>query len=105
MSHDRFRYGLIGAAFAVSALFLVRLPAILGRGVRPLGFNTLAKIETSFGLPAAALIIILIFKSLAKRDPFRMNYERFRRTYEIFLDLGIILVLCTHLILLGEFMI
>jgi immunity protein, SdpI family len=105
VSHDRFRFGLIGAAFVVSVLFFIRLPAIIGRGVPPLGFNILAKMETAFALPAAALIILLIFKSLAKRDPFRVNYERFRRTYEIFLDLATVLVLGTHLLLLGEFMI
>ena len=98
MSHDRFRYGLIAAAFAVSVLFFIRLPAIVGR-VPPLGFDTVARILTSFTLPAAAFIILLIFRSLAKRDPLRANYERFRRTYEISLDLAAVLVLGTHLLL------
>ncbi|HMA53378.1 MAG TPA: SdpI family protein, partial [Acidobacteriota bacterium] len=56
---------------------------------------------TSFTIPLAALIIVLIFKSLAKRDPLRKNYERFRRTYEVSLDLAILLALGTHLLLLS----
>jgi protein-S-isoprenylcysteine O-methyltransferase Ste14 len=104
VSHDRFRCGLIAAGFCVSALFFIRLPAIMGRGVRPLGFDGFARIATSFSLPTAALIILLIFRSLAKRDPFRMNYRRFRRTYETSLDLATVLVLGTHLLLLGQFM-
>lgn len=52
----------------------------------------------SFTLPVAALVIVLIFKSLAKRDPFRGNYSRFRRTYEIFLDLTVLLTITMYLI-------
>lgn len=103
MSHERFRFGLVAAAIAVSVLFFIRLPAIVGR-VRPLGFDTIARILTSFTLPAAAFIILLIFRSLAKRDPLRANYDRFRRTYEISLDLATVLVLGTHLLLLGQMM-
>lgn len=104
MSHDRFRYGLIGAAFAVSALFFLRLPAIVGR-VRPLGFDNFARISTSFTIVAAALAIVLIFKSLAKRDPMRRNYERFRKTYDIFLDLAVVLTIGVHFLLLASMLV
>lgn len=104
MSHDRFRYGLIGAAFAVSVLFFIRLPAIVGR-VRPLGFDNFARIATSFTIVAAALAIVLIFKSLAKRDPMRRNYERFRKTYDIFLDLAVVLTIGVHFLLLASMLI
>ncbi len=53
---------------------------------------------TTFTLPAAALVIVLIFKSLAKRDPLRKNYHRFCRTYEILLDLAVLLTVAMHLI-------
>ncbi len=53
---------------------------------------------TTFTLPAAALVIVLIFKSLAKRDPLRKNYSRFRRTYEVFLNLAVLLAIAMHLI-------
>jgi hypothetical protein len=100
VSHDRLRYGLIAAAFCVSVLLFIRLPAIVGRRVRIPVFD-FARITTSFSLVAAALIIVLIFKSLAKRDPLRRNYERFRKTYDIILDLAIILAIGTHLLLIS----
>lgn len=99
MSHDRFRYGLIGAAFCVSVLFFIRLPAIVGRHVR-IPLLNFARISISFTVVAAALAIVLIFKSLAKRDPLRRNYERFRRTYDIFLDLAVVLAIGVHILLL-----
>lgn len=104
MSHDKFRFGLLAACFGVSLLFFIRLPAIVGRGLR-IPVLDFARIATSFTLPAAALVILLIFKSLAKRDPLRTNYEKFLRTYEVSLDLAIILAVGTHLLLLSLMMI
>jgi len=100
VSHDKFRLGLIAVTFGVSLFFFVRLPALVGRGVR-MPVLDFARIATSFTLPAAALIIILIFRSLSRRDPLRGNYERFRRTYEVSLDLAIVLAVGTHLLLLS----
>lgn len=104
MSHERFRYGLIAAVFCASILFFVRLPAIVGRHVR-IPVLDFARLATSFTLPAAALVTVLIFKSLARRDPLRVNYERFRRTYELSLDLAVVLAVGTHLLLLSLMMI
>lgn len=101
MSHDRFRFGLVAATFGVSILFFVRLPILVG----PILLPDFGRIAMSFTIPLAALAIILIFRSLVNRDPLRANYERFRRTYEISLDLAVALAVGTHLLLLGWFMI
>ena len=82
MSHDRVRYGLIAAGFVLAAILFIRLPALGLRGGRFAGWPfagwTWPRFWTSFLLPFAALAIVLIFKSLAKRDPFRANYAKFR---------------------------
>ncbi|MGB8959819.1 MAG: SdpI family protein [Candidatus Aminicenantales bacterium] len=104
MSHDRFRFGLVAATFGVSLLFFVRLPALVSpRG--PILMPYFGRIATSFTLPAAALAIVLIFKSLAKRDPFRANYAKFRRTYDLFLDFAVLLAVATHVLILSKIMI
>jgi uncharacterized membrane protein len=104
VSHDRFRYGLLAAAFCVSTLLFFRLPGIgLIRYRFPAG--PFPWIFTSFTLPTAALIIVLIFKSLAKRDPLRANYVKFRRTYELFLDLAVLLTIGTHFLLITKLII
>jgi immunity protein, SdpI family len=104
VSHDRFRYGLIAAAFCVSVLFFIRLPAIVGHHVR-IPWLDFPRFAISFAMVGAALAIVLIFKSLAKRDPLRRNHERFRRTYDLFLDLAVVLAVGVHLLLLGTIMI
>jgi uncharacterized membrane protein len=96
VSHDRFRYGLIIAAYIISALFFVRFYAITG--LQPIWFP---RTYTCFFFPTVALIVLLIFKSLASRDPFRTNYTRFRRTYELLLDIGVVLIIGIHLIVLA----
>jgi len=104
VSHDRFRYGLLAAAYCVSTLFFFRLSVLIGHGAGNTVWS-LPRILTSFSLPTAALAIVLIFKSLAKRDPLRGNYDRFRRTYELFLDLAVLLTIGTHLLLISQLMI
>jgi uncharacterized membrane protein len=105
VSHDKLRYGLIAAAFGVSLFFFVRWPALMGGGVRVLPRGDFPRIATSFTIPLAALIIVLVFKSLSRRDPLRGNYEKFRRTYEVSLDLAILLAVGTHLLLLSMMMV
>lgn len=105
MSHDRFRYGLIAAAFVISIFFFFRWPAIVGGGVRVPPAGDFPRIATSFTIPLAALIIVLVFRSLSRRDPLRANYKRFRRTYEVSLDLAVFLAVGTHLLLLSLMMI
>lgn len=100
MSHDRFRFGLTAAAFVISVAFFVELPRIVGRHLR-IPVLDFARIAICFTLPAAMALILLIFRSLSKRDPLRRNYERFRKTFEISLDLAIVLAVGTHLLLLG----
>ncbi len=99
MSHDRFRYGVLAAAFGVSTFIFFRLPAI-GLSGRRFPVWPFTWFATSFLLPTAALVIVLIFKSLAKRDPLRANYIKFRRTYELFLDLAVLLTIGTHFLLI-----
>lgn len=96
-THDRFRYSLIGAAFCVSFFVFIRMPKNITPPFHIPLFDPLW-IMTTFTLPAAALVIVLIFKSLAKRDPLRKNYHRFCRTYEILLDLAVLLTVAMHLI-------
>jgi len=105
VSHDRFRYGLVGAGFVLAVVLFLRLPAI-GRFFGP-SFDrwTWPWLSTSFTLPLAALAIVLIFRSLAKRDPFRANYGKFRRTYDLVLDLAVLLAFLTHLLILSKLMI
>lgn len=104
MSHDRFRYGLIAAAVGLSVFVFVRVPAASLR-LRYLQIWSWPWFWTSFTLPAAALIIVLIFKSLAKHDPFRANYDKFRRTYDLFLDMAVLLTVMTHFLILSNLMI
>jgi uncharacterized membrane protein len=104
VSHDRFRYGLIAVAFCVSILFFIRLPALVGRRVR-IPVLDFARVSVSFTIVAAALAIVLIFKSLSRRDPLRRNYQRFRRTYDIFLDLAVVLSIGVHFLLLATMLI
>jgi uncharacterized membrane protein len=105
VSHDKFRFGLVAAAFCVSAFFFVRWPAILSGGGRIPPRGDFARIATSLTIPLGALVILLIFGSITKRDPLRANYERFRRTYEVSLDLAIVLAVGTHLLLLSLIMV
>jgi uncharacterized membrane protein len=106
VSHDKFRFSLIGAALGYSTFFFVRWPALVAGGVRvPFPRGDFPRIATSFTIPLAALAILLIFKSLSRRDPLRANYERFRRTYEVSLDLATVLAIGIHVLLLNWFMI
>jgi uncharacterized membrane protein len=105
VSHDRFRFGLVAAAFGVSLFFFVRWPALVGGGVRIPPRGDFPRIATSFTIPLAALAIVLIFRSLSRRDPLRANYARFRRTYEVSLDLAVGLAIGIHILLLSLIMI
>ena len=105
MSHDRFRYGLLAAAFCVSTFFFVRFPPAFGLSGSRFPVWSFPWIATSFLLPTAALAIVLIFKSLAKRDPLRGNYDRFRGTYELFLDLAVLMTIGTHFLLISKLII
>jgi uncharacterized membrane protein len=104
VSHDRLRCGLIAAAVALSVFVFVRVPAASLR-LRYVQIWSWPWFWTSFTLPAAALIIVLIFKSLAKHDPFRANYDKFRRTYDLFLDMAVLLTVMTHFLILSNLMI
>ncbi len=110
MSHDRFRYGLIAVGFALAVLLFIRLPSLGLKDGKFAGWPFAGwawpRFWTSFVLPFAALAIVLIFKSLSRRDPFRANYGKFRRTYDLFLDLAVLLVFMTHvLIILSNLMV
>ncbi len=104
MSHDRFRYGLIAAAYGLAIFLFFRLPSArlrLAIGYRSAPWSW-PWFWTWFALPTAALVIVLIFKSLAKRDPFRSNYGRFRAVYELFLDLAVLLAVVTHFLIVSK---
>jgi len=104
MSHDRFRWSLIAVGFALAVLLFIRLPALGLKGGAFAGWPfagwTWPRFWTSFVLPFAAVAIVLIFKSLSRRDPFRANYGKFRRTYDLFLDLAVLLVFMTHVLII-----
>lgn len=104
MSHDRFRYGLIAAGFVLAVVLFVRLPAISLRG-KPFSTWTWPWFWTSFTLPLAALVIVFIFRAVAKRDPFRANYARFQRAYDLVLDFAVLLAFVTHLLILAKLLI
>lgn len=104
MSRDRFRYGLIAAGFVLAVVLFIRLPALGQKDGTfsgwPFAGWTWPRFWTSFVLPFASLAIVLIFKSLARRDPFRANYGKFRRTYDLFLDLAVLLAFVTHVLII-----
>ncbi len=92
MSHDRFRAAVIAAAFLIAVLVFLRLPASL-----PL----FQRLVDAFFLPAAALVLILIFKRVAAKDPRRENYARFHSTFELLLDVTVVVLFGLQLLLHG----
>jgi uncharacterized membrane protein len=104
VSHDGFRYGLIAVDYGLGVILFFNLPAIWLPG-KHFPLWSFPRVATAFTLPTAALVIVLIFKSLARRDPLRRNYERFRLTYELCLDLAVALAIGTHLLILSQLMI
>lgn len=92
MSHDRFRAAVIAAAFLIAVLVFLRLPAPL-----PL----FQRLFDAFFLPAAALVLILIFKRVAAKDPRRENYARFHSTFELLLDVTVVVLFGLQLLLHG----
>lgn len=92
MSHDRFRAAVIAAAFLIAVLVFLRLPAPL-----PL----FQRLVDAFFLPAAALVLILIFKRVAAKDPRRENYARFHSTFELLLDVTVVVLFGLQLLLHG----
>jgi hypothetical protein len=102
VSHSRFRCAVLAAAYAFSIYVFIRLPSLVGLGPGPVAIPWPQRALTAFFFPTAALIILLIFKSIMSRDPFRENYPRFRRTFELLLDVATVLIVGVHLTLLGK---
>jgi len=102
VSHSRFRWAVLAAVYGFSIYVFVRLPFLVGLGPGPVAIPWQWRALTAFFFPTAALVILLIFKSIMSRDPFRENYPRFRRTFELLLDVATVLIIGVHLTLLGH---
>ena len=100
MSHDRFRFGLIAAAYLLGVYVFMKLPHLNPPDLRPWSWPLFPRILHSFFWPTAALAILLIVKSVASKDPYGENYARFRRTFEILLDMATILIIGVQLLLI-----
>ncbi len=97
MSHNRFRAAVIAAAFLIAVLVFVRLPAT----ARPVALPLFQRLVDAFFLPAAALVLLLIFKQVAAKDPRRENYARFHSTFELLLNVTVVVLFGLQLLLHG----
>ncbi len=103
MFHDRFRYAVIAAAYAVSIYVFISLPRLLAvGGGSAAALPWFRRGAIAFFFPTAALVVLFIFKALAAKEPYRANYDRFRRTFDILLDVVAVLLVGVHFLLLGQ---
>ncbi len=93
MHRRRFRITAIVLAFLAAAASLPRTrSAVVG--------SWGGSLWLTFLLPLTAVAVCVLFQHLARRDPLRGNYQRFRDTYELVLNAGVAFVVGLHLILL-----
>ena len=104
MSHDRFRFGLIAAAYFLGVYVFMKMPHMSPPDLKPWSVPLFQRILFSFAWQTAALAILLIVKFVASKDPYRANYERFRRTYEILLDIATLLIIGVQVLLILQFL-
>ncbi len=97
MSHDRFRAAVIAAAFLISVLVFLRMPATARPTVVPL----IQRLVVAFFLPATALAVLFILKRVAAKEPRRENYAKFRGTFELLLDITVVVLFGLQLLLHG----
>ena len=95
MSHERFRVAVIAAAFLVAAVVFVRFPA----AARPAAIPFFERLAVAFFLPVTSVIVLAVFRRVAAADALRGNYARFRGTFEIMLDLAVIVIVGLQLVL------
>ncbi len=88
MSHRRFRAVVIGAAFILAAGVFWRLARPDFASIIP----PLQAFTVAFFLPAAALGVTLLIRWISSGEPFQENYARFRGTFELLLDLTVVLI-------------
>jgi hypothetical protein len=86
------RIAAIAAAYVVSGFLCFFLPKLVGWSGR---------LVLAFFLPTMAVGICVLFRQLASSDPLRVNYARFRDTYELILNAVVIFIVGLHLTLLG----
>jgi len=55
----------------------------------------------AFGLPTAALAMILIFRRMSQKGPLRANIQRFQRTYDLVIDAAVLFVVALHMTVLS----
>lgn len=99
MAHNTFRWVVIAGAFVISLAALIFWP--VGRFVAPGISGWAIQLTVAFGLPAAAVAIVALFRVLRPKDPFRENYVRFEGTFALVLDAVVVLIVGLHLALLG----
>ncbi len=95
MSHSRFRAAILVAAFVLAVVVFVQLSAAASS--EPI--TLYQRVVVAFFLPAAALGISALIRRLSGEEPFRENYARFRGTFELLLDLTVVLIIGLQLTL------
>ena len=101
MSHKWFRRVLIAASFVLAAVVFILLPGIARSAPGAPAIAWLERIMAAFFFPLAAFAIPFVLDRIAAKEPFRENYQRFRPTYELFLDLTVTLIVALQLLLQG----
>ncbi len=99
MSHSRLRAVIIAATFVLAAVVFLMLPRVAQASPGSPSIPLFQRIVVAFFLPAAAAAIPLILGRIAAKEPFRANYDRFRGTFELFLDLAVVLIVAVQVLL------
>ena len=97
MALERFRSIVVVAAYALSVPVFLVWPGPAPRGAG----GWLVRLVAAFGLPTAALAVILLFRSMGRKGPVRAGFESHRRTYDLILDAAAVFIAALHLTIMA----
>jgi uncharacterized membrane protein len=101
VSHSRFRLILIVAAAVLAVVVFLALPGLAKTAPGSPAIPLRERLIAAFFLPLAAAAVPFIIGRVAAKEPFRANYDRFRATYELLLDLAVVLIVAVQFLLQG----